>query len=96
MMKTVIDLAGAALAPALIDLRCTADPASGRRARDRRRRPAAAAGGWRRLSRAGQRGGLATPEDIRRIVNAAALTSPVRIRQRAWRSHPTPIWPRSA
>jgi dihydroorotase len=47
--ERVIDLKGAALAPALIDLRCTADPAStGARAltlqRARRRRAA-----WRRL-----------------------------------------------
>lgn len=77
--ERVIDLAGAALAPALIDLRCSADPASaGARGIDAAARTAAA-GGVATLVLAPDSGsGLATPEDIA-AVNAAALTSPVRL-----------------
>lgn len=77
--ERVIDVKGAALAPALIDMRCTADPAStGARGIDAAAR-AAAAGGVATLVLSPESGdGFKRPEDIA-AVDAAALTSAVRL-----------------
>ncbi|XBQ15647.1 MAG: amidohydrolase family protein [Oceanicaulis sp.] len=77
--EQVHDLSGAALAPALIDLRCRARPASsGASGLDATAR-AAAAGGVGTLVLAPDSGaGLARPEDFAAVENAD-LTSPVRL-----------------
>lgn len=77
--EQVIDVKGAVVAPALIDLRCQADPASmGARGAEAAAR-AAAAGGVGTLVLAPESGDrLVRPEDFA-AVNAHALTSPVRL-----------------
>ncbi len=77
--EQVIDVKGAVLAPALIDMRCTADPAStGARGVDAAARAAAAGGVATLVLSPESGGGFRTPEDIA-AVNAAALTSAVRL-----------------
>ena len=77
--EQVIDVKGAVLAPALIDIRCTADPASfGARGVDAAARAAAAGGVATLVLSPESGGGFRTPEDIA-AVNAAALTSAVRL-----------------
>ncbi|MGX6647643.1 dihydroorotase [Maricaulaceae bacterium MS644] len=77
--EKVHDLAGAALAPALIDLRCWARPGAGGAAGLDATARAAAAGGVGTLVLAPDSGaGLSRPEDFASI-ETAALTSPVRM-----------------
>ena len=77
--EQVIDVKGAVLAPALIDMRCTADPAStGARGVDAAARAAGAGGVATLVLSPESGGGFRTPEDIA-AVNAAALTSAVRL-----------------
>lgn len=75
--EDVIDLQGAVLAPALIDLRCGADPASTGQSGLSVTAQAAAAGGFGTLVLAPD-AGLSAPESFAAIDNAS-LTSPVRI-----------------
>jgi len=75
--ERIIDLEGAALAPALIDLRCQADPKSSGRAGLIATAQAAAAGGVGTMVIAPDPG-LSSPESFAPIDNAA-LDSPVRI-----------------
>ncbi len=75
--EMVTDLAGAVLAPALIDLRCQADPASSGQSGLEVTARAAAAGGFGTLVLAPD-AGLSAPERFAAIDNAA-LTSPVRL-----------------
>ena len=77
--EQIIDVKGAVLAPALIDMRCTANPAStGARGVDAAARAAAAGGIATLVLSPESGGGFRTPEDIA-AVNAAALTSAVRL-----------------
>jgi len=77
--EQVIDVKGAVLAPALIDLRCAADPGSTGVQGVKAAAHAAAAGGIATLCLAPDSGdGLYRPEDFN-AVNAAALNSPVRL-----------------
>lgn len=77
--EQVINVKGAVLAPALIDMRCTANPAStGARGVDAAARAAAAGGIATLVLSPESGGGFRTPEDIA-AVNAAALTSAVRL-----------------
>jgi len=77
--ETVHDLSGAALAPALIDLRCWAKPAAGGASGLDATAHAAAAGGIGTLVLAPDSGdGLSRPEDFASM-ETAALTSPVRL-----------------
>ncbi|MFP4518566.1 MAG: dihydroorotase [Oceanicaulis sp.] len=77
--ETVHDLQGAALAPALIDLRCRAKPGAGGAAGLDATARAAAAGGVGTVVLAPDSGpGLSHPEDFASI-ETAALTSPVRL-----------------
>lgn len=75
--ETVQDLGGAVLAPALIDLRCHADPGARGQAGLEITAQAAAAGGFGTLVLAPD-AGLSAPERFAAIDNAA-LTSPVRM-----------------
>ncbi len=75
--ERVIDLEGATLAPALIDLRCQANPKSSGRAGLAATAQAAAAGGYGTLVIAPD-AGLSNPESFAPIENAA-LTSEVRL-----------------
>ena len=75
--EEVKNLAGAALAPALIDLRCHADPGSSGRSGLEATARAAAAGGFGTLVLAPDVG-LSSPERFAPIDNAS-LTSPVRL-----------------
>lgn len=77
--EEVHDLAGAALAPALIDLRCWAKPGAGGKAGLDVTARAAAAGGVGTLVLAPESGtGLSRPEHFASI-ETAALSSPVRL-----------------
>ncbi|MGJ3230330.1 MAG: dihydroorotase [Oceanicaulis sp.] len=77
--ERVQDLRGAALAPALIDLRCWTKPGAGGKAGLDATARAAAAGGVGTLVLAPDSGdGLSRPEDFASI-ETAALTSPVRL-----------------
>lgn len=77
--ETVIELQGAALAPALIDLRCRIDPASAGQSGLEVSTRAAAAGGVGTVVIAPDSGtGFARPEDFA-LLDAAALISPVRL-----------------